>query len=85
MEIISETLSDVINVPIQAVFPYDGQSVCYVVKKGYYEARPVQIGNAGESFIHILNGLEEDEEILLREPGLGERIERKTQNGADRT
>lgn len=85
VEIISETLSDVINVPIQAVFPYDGQSVCYVVKKGYYEARPVQIGNAGESFIHILNGLEEDEEILLREPGLGERIERKTQNGADRT
>lgn len=85
VEIISETLSDVIKVPLQAVFPYDGQSLCYVIKKGYYEARPVELGNAGESFIHILKGLEEGEQILLREPGLGERVERKTQNGADRT
>ncbi|MDD2388149.1 MAG: efflux RND transporter periplasmic adaptor subunit [Desulfobacterales bacterium] len=75
VEIISEKLTDVIVVPVQAVFPYDGRSVCYVVKRGYYEARPVLLGNAGESFIHILKGLVAGEDILLREPGPGERVQ----------
>jgi len=74
VEIISETLEDVVFVPVQAVFPYDGQSVCYLVRNGYFEVRSVLLGNASESFVHIQKGVAEGDEVLLREPLPGEDV-----------
>ncbi len=74
VEIIVEELKNVIKVPVQAIYARKGETVCYVARDGYYEARPVLLGSAGESFVHVVKGLEQGDKLLLREPGPGERV-----------
>jgi len=59
---------DSIAVPIAAVFVEGGERVVYVRKAGETERRKVVTGIANLSFVEILSGLEEGEEILLTEP-----------------
>ena len=75
VEIIVEELHNVLTVPIQAVHARKGHTVCYVLKNGHYEARPVLTGSASETFVQIKEGLEEGETVLLREPRPNERVE----------
>ena len=75
VEIIAEELYNVITVPVQAIYARKGRTICYVLRAGYYEARPVLMGSASETFVQIREGLEEGETVLLREPRLNERIE----------
>jgi multidrug efflux pump subunit AcrA (membrane-fusion protein) len=74
VEIIVEELNDVLFVPIRAIHTTAEQPVCYVVKDGYLEARPVVMGSANDSFIHIRQGLEPGETVLLREPQPEEKV-----------
>ncbi len=75
VEIIVAELYNVITVPVQAIYARKGHTVCYVLRAGYYEARPVLMGSASETFVQIRKGLEEGETVLLREPRPNERIE----------
>jgi HlyD family secretion protein len=75
VEIIVEKLHNVITVPVQAVHARKGHTVCYVLKSGHYEARPVLMGSASETFVQIREGIEEGEMVLLREPRPNERVE----------
>ncbi|MFH1549093.1 MAG: efflux RND transporter periplasmic adaptor subunit [Planctomycetota bacterium] len=72
--IIVEELKNVIKVPVQAIYARKGETVCYVTRDGYYEARPVLLGSAGESFAHVAEGLKEGDKLLLREPQPNERV-----------
>jgi HlyD family secretion protein len=73
--IIAEELKNVLQVPVQAVYVRNNVTVCYVAKGGYFEARPVLMGAAGDKFVQIVKGLDEGEKVLLREPLAGENIE----------
>jgi hypothetical protein len=73
--IIAEELKNVLQVPVQGVYVRNNVTVCYVSKGGYYEARPVLMGAAGDNFVQILKGLDVGEKVLLREPLPGETIE----------
>lgn len=68
IEILVRSLEDVIYVPIQAVTYFDDARVVYVSNRGRPERREVEVGTFSESFIEIVSGLEEGEEVLLLPP-----------------
>lgn len=68
IEILVRTLEDVIYVPIQAVTYFDDKRVVYVSNRGRPERREIEVGAFSESFIEIVRGLQEGEEVLLLPP-----------------
>ncbi len=68
VEVLVRDLRDVIIVPIQVVANRRGRKVCYVVTPGGTEEREVQTGAFNDTFVQIVSGLEEGEEVLLNPP-----------------
>lgn len=70
-EVILDTLKDVLSVPIQAVHTIKGKQTVYVRSGGggSYQAREVSIGKMDTSFIQIIKGIDEGDEVLISEPG----------------
>lgn len=68
VEILVNSLEDVIYVPLQAVTYWDDSQVVYVVNGGRSQRREVQVGSFSEQFIEIRDGLREGDEILLLPP-----------------
>lgn len=68
IEILVRSLEDVVYVPIQAVTYFDDRRVVYVSSRGRPERREVEVGAFSDSFIEIVSGLEEGEEVLLLPP-----------------
>lgn len=68
VEVLVRDLKDVIIVPIQVVANRRGRKVCYVVTPGETEEREVQTGAFNDTFVQIVSGLEEGEEVLLNPP-----------------
>jgi HlyD family secretion protein len=72
VNILVENLEDVIVVPIQVVSNRGGRKVCYVINSKGYEERVVQTGLFNDTFVQIIKGLEEGEEVMLNPPLLSE-------------
>lgn len=68
IEILVRSLEDVIYIPIQAVTYFDDRRVVYVSNRGRAERREVEVGTFSESYIEVVAGLEEGEEVLLLPP-----------------
>jgi len=68
VEIIIAHYTNVIAVPIQAVTTIKGKRACYVLASDRAEPRFVKTGQANDSFIHILEGLNVGDEVLLHPP-----------------
>jgi hypothetical protein len=68
VNILVENLEDVIVVPIQVVSNRGGQKVCYVINSKGYEGRVVQTGLFNDTFVQVVEGLEEGEEVMLNPP-----------------
>ena len=71
VEILVNTLTDVVYVPVQAVTYFDDKRVVYVARGGRSEMREVEVGTFSDSFIEIVDGLREGEEVLLLPPQQG--------------
>lgn len=67
LKVISQTKSDVVLVPVQAVFDYQGKSCVFVIETGKIALRPIQKGIKDSSFIEVLDGIGEGE-LILAEP-----------------
>jgi HlyD family secretion protein len=68
-EILVRRLNDVVVVPIQVVANRRGRKVCYVLSpQGSAEEREVQTGAFNDTFVQIVSGLEEGEQVLLNPP-----------------
>ncbi|MFG0252289.1 MAG: hypothetical protein ACF8NJ_05380 [Phycisphaerales bacterium JB038] len=78
--ILLDKVEDVRSIPVQAVFNDAGKTYCYVADGAYFLRRPVHVGRFSETWIEILEGLEPDELVLLRDPKPGE-IKRTNGNG----
>ena len=72
VEILVDRLEDVVYVPVQAVTYYDDQRVVYVAGRGAPQRRPIEVGSFSDSFIEIVSGLEEGEQVLLLPPQQGQ-------------
>ena len=68
VEILVQSLEDVIKVPIQVVANRRGRKVCYVKTAKGSEEREVETGAFDDTFAVITKGLEVGEEVLLNPP-----------------
>ncbi len=66
--VLIEHYPDALFVPIQAVVGRNGESVVYVRQGDEFRARAVVTGLDNHTMIHILDGLEEGEQVLLTPP-----------------
>ena len=65
VEIVTDQLRDILYVPIQAVVSSKENHYVYVIKRNRKELREVKIGKYNTQFIEIVDGLKENEELLL--------------------
>lgn len=65
VEIVTDRLENVLQVPIQAVVSKGNDHYVYVINRKRKELRPVGIGKSNNQFIEVISGLKEGEEILL--------------------
>ena len=69
ISIIADKVSQVLAVPVQAIFDEDGSSVAYVWKKyNGFETREVAVGRQNEDFAEILGGLSKGEKVSMIRP-----------------
>ena len=67
VKIKTQTMTDVLWVPTQAVFESDGRTFVYAREKGNFVARDVKIAKRGESQI-VITGVNESTEVALSSP-----------------
>lgn len=65
VEIVTDQLRDILYVPIQAVVSDKEHHYVYIIKRNRKELREVQTGKYNTHFIEIVDGLKENEELLL--------------------
>ena len=70
VQITIEQLEDVVCIPVQAVVNRKGFKACYVVTDKGMELRPIKTGAFNDSYIQIIDGVEESEVISLSPPPL---------------
>jgi len=67
--IITERLADQLYIPLDSVFEKEETTVVYV-KDGGFTQRVVKVGKKNKNYIIIEDGLEEGEQVALRDPTL---------------
>jgi len=68
VEILVDQLDDVLIVPILAVAIREGKKLCYVMASDTPQPRAVSTGAFNDTFVEIISGLEEGEQVLLNPP-----------------
>lgn len=67
-DIILGTRSNVLLIPVNAVFEREGAYVAHVMSLSGPEARPLTLGESNAEFVEVLGGLAENDRVLLMEP-----------------
>ena len=67
-EIIIDELDDVVYVPLQTVVRVGREALVYVAEEREYRPRVVEIGQDNNRMVHIVDGLERGEKVLLNPP-----------------
>lgn len=67
-EIIVEQHAEALYVPVQAVLRIGGEPTVYVRERAGFEPQPIRIGLDNNSMVHVLAGLEPEQEVLLTPP-----------------
>jgi HlyD family secretion protein len=70
VEILVDQLDDVLIVPVQVVANREGKKLCYVMAYDTPQPREVSTGAFNDTFVEIISGLEEGEQVLLNPPRL---------------
>jgi len=65
VEILVDTLEDVLAVPVQAVVQRPSGTWCYVESASGVERRDIELGKATDTFVEIRSGLEEGVRVIL--------------------
>lgn len=65
VEIVTDQIRDTLYIPIQAVVSNKDKHFVYLVKRGRKVLNEVEIGKYNTQYIEIMDGLKEDEELLL--------------------
>ncbi len=71
-EIIVDTVTDAIHVPIQSIFRRGSSAHVFVSDAGRIEQRAVRTGRASELWVEVLGGVDTGDRVLLREPASDE-------------
>ncbi len=68
VQILVRQLDDILVLPIQVVSNRRGKKVCYVMTPQGSQEREVQTGAFNDTFVQIVEGLKEGEDVLLNPP-----------------
>ena len=68
--------TDVLSIPVQAVFRQGIASFVYVPDSEGFSQRQVTLGRSSEMDVEVMTGLEEGDQVLLREPTAEEVVSR---------
>jgi RND family efflux transporter MFP subunit len=82
VEILINSLDDVVSVPLQAVSTEGTKQYCYVAKGNRQERREVEVGDFNDEFIQIKKGISEGEKVCLRSPETGDDKNKKNEDSA---
>ncbi len=72
VEILVDSLTDVLIVPVQVVANRGGRKICFAVNGGKVEQRKVKTGLFNDTYVQILAGLQPGEQVLLSPPRITE-------------
>jgi len=72
VEILVDYLRDVLIVPVQVVANRGGKKVCYVTASQSSTEREVKTGAFNDTYVQILEGLQEGEHVLMNPPRITE-------------
>lgn len=67
-EIIIDKIPDVVYIPLDALFINEGQNFVYIKNGNGFEVRNVTVGEENDNFVIISEGLEDGDQIALRDP-----------------
>ena len=68
IEIITETLKDVMSVPIESVFEEEGKYFVYLKNDYKQKTAYVTLGISNDNYVHIKSGLNEGDTVYLYRP-----------------
>lgn len=69
VEILADMVDDCLQVPVQSVVLHEGKTIAFVTTAGGgFDQRAVKVGRASETFVEVVEGLKEGEEVLLAPP-----------------
>jgi multidrug efflux pump subunit AcrA (membrane-fusion protein) len=68
VEVVSKVLSNVIFVPVEAVFEEAGNLIVYLKTEKGPEKKIVKIGEANNSYVQITDGIQDGDEVYLYRP-----------------
>jgi multidrug efflux pump subunit AcrA (membrane-fusion protein) len=72
VEIVVETVKDVLHVPVEAVYNKEGTTFCKVKGLAGLDEREVETDRSSNDYVEIVSGLKEGEDVFLhREQGTG--------------
>jgi HlyD family secretion protein len=72
VEIVADTVENVLLVPVETVFNDQGETVCYVRNGSGFDRRCVKAGPSNNDFVQITEGLKEGEQVYVFNPTQGE-------------
>lgn len=72
VEILVDQVSDALVVPVQVVANRGGKKICFVANSSKVTEREVKTGLFNDTYVQILDGLEQGEEVLLNPPRITE-------------
>ena len=68
VRLITGRIPNALTVPLQAVFQKDGSTVVYVMNGSRPRMQPVELGQRSADRVVVLKGLEEGDNVCLRDP-----------------
>jgi HlyD family secretion protein len=68
VNIVTKTLKDILYIPVEAVFEDKDRFIVYKRTFGAPQEVTVKIGESNDSYVHILEGLHEGDEVYLYRP-----------------
>src|SRR6185295_1484972 len=68
-DIVVGTRTDVLVVPVNAVFAQQDGTVCHVVRPLGIETRRVELGESNDLMVEVVSGLSDGERVTLTDPG----------------
>ena len=67
-KIIINQIPNSIFIPHESIFEKDGKKIVYVKNGSGFDEREIELGEKSEDFVIVKSGLEDEEEIALRDP-----------------
>lgn len=68
IEVVDEVIEGALNIPVESVFEEDGRTFVYVAEGNVPKKQAVTLGKSNDQYVHVIEGIEEGDNIFLYRP-----------------